>query len=982
MGDGACVAAARNEKGSGNMTPEAWQEIKKVLAEALERTPEQRSAYLDQACPQPDKRREVESLLLADKQAQHNFLSGPALGSTEELAVGRRLGIYEIVARIGAGGMGDVYQARDTKLGRSVAIKILRLEFDDDPERLSRFQREARLLASLNHPNIATIYGLEQSGETQYLVMELVPGKTLAERLKTGPLDIAEALAIAQQTCAALESAHEQGIVHRDLKPANVEVLPDGRIKVLDFGLAKAFAGEFDADTQRGLAKAAGSEAGTILGTPAYMSPEQVRGKSVDKRADIWAFGCVFYEMLSGRRAFDAESITEVLAAVLTEEPEWSNLPQTTPPAIQRLLRRCLVKEPKQRLRDIGDARITIEEVRAGAGVPQVAAQSSAAQQAAAPQHKTSWWHAARWAIAPIAILIPAFAAYFLARPKKPGEVIRFSVSAPANTSFRPWASFLSLSPDGRKLAFMTGGAGQGKATLAIRAFDSLSAESFPGVEGGYFPFWSPDSRYIGFFAEDGKLEKVPVSGGPPQVLCDASSGGGGTWNRDGVIIFSDGDKLYRVPEAGGTPTPVAAAEETGQKSFYFFPQFLPDQRHFLFFRIIGTTHRGYGRSFVEVGSLDSTKTERLFESLSEALYAPPGYLLYVEQATLVAQAFDADRLRSTGQPVPIVTGVGLSRAWNYGLGYFSLSQNGVLAYQTGPGGPVSEMTWYSRKGETLGTVAEPGVRLTPALSHDETKIAVPTGEIGRDDIWVYDLKRGVESRLTVTGDNFNPVWSPDGKNLMYSSWRSGHLDIYKQAANGLGNAEPISDSQDPPKALNDVSPDGRYAIYDTAGSTDLTELWVLSLFGEHKLFPFVQGGGFGAREAQFSPDGRYVAYASHESGKYEIYVQSFPQHLGKWQISTRGGEEPAWRRDGKELFYLTPENKLMAVEVHTVAGQFQAAIPKPLFQAQLVQGLLWRNRYVVSANGQQFLMLSPVRNSEANPITVVLNWPALLEGK
>jgi serine/threonine protein kinase len=963
------------------LTPERWQEVKKVLAEALQRTPEERSAYLDQACPEPDKRREVDSLLFAEEQAQSTFLAGPALASTEELAVGRRLGVYEIVARIGAGGMGDVYQARDSKLGRSVAIKVLRLEFDHDPERLSRFQREARLLASLNHPNIATIYGLEQSGDMQYLVMELVPGTTLAERLKTRPLEVAETLPIAQQICAALESAHEQGVVHRDLKPANVEVMPDGRVKVLDFGLAKAFAGELDADAQRSLAKAAGSEAGTILGTPAYMSPEQVRGKSVDKRADIWAFGCVLYEMLSGHRAFDEESITEVLAAVLTKDPDWASLPQTTPPAIQRLLRRCLVKDAKQRLRDIGDARITIEEAQGDAGAPpSAAAQSGAAQQAAAQKHKTSWRRAALTAIA---ILVAAFAAYFLARPKEPGEVIQFSVSAPANTSFRPWGSFLSLSPDGRKLVFMTGGVGLGKPSLGIRAFDSLSAESFPDVEGGYFPFWSPDSRYIGFFAEDGKLETVPVSGGPPQVLCDGGYGSGGTWNRDGVIIFSDGDKLYRVPQAGGTPTLVAAAEEPGQKSFYFFPQFLPDQRHFLFFRVTGTLHRGYGPSFVEVGSLDSPKTERLFESLSEALYAPPGYLFYVKQGTLVAQAFDANRLRTTGQPVPISTGVGLSRAWDYGLGYFSLSQNGVLAYQTGPTGPVSQMTWYNRKGEALGTVAEPAVRLTPALSHDETKIAVSTGEIDEGDIWLYDLKRGAESRLTVrASDNFNPVWSPDDMNVLYSSWRSGHTTIYEQAANGLGNAKAISSSEDPPKALNDISPDGRYAIYDTAGSSDLTELWVIPFFGEAKPFPFVQGSGFGAREAQFSPNGRYVAYASHESGKYEIYVQSFPQHLGKWQISTGGGEEPAWRRDGKELFYLSPEDKLMSVDVNTTAGQFQAEIPKPLFQAQLVQGLFWRNRYVVTANGQQFLMLSPVRNSDTNPITVVLNWPALLKGK
>jgi eukaryotic-like serine/threonine-protein kinase len=968
------------------VTPERWQEVKAVLAGALERTPEQRSAYLDANCAEPEMRREVESLLVAEEQAPSGFLAQPALSLTEELAVGCRLGVYEIVARVGAGGMGDVYHARDTKLGRSVAIKVLPLAFVGEPERLLRFQREARILASLNHPNIATIHGFEQSGETQYLVMELVPGITLAERLQAGPLELPEALAIAQQICAALESAHEQGIIHRDLKPANVEVVPDGRVKVLDFGLAKAFAGDLDADTQRNLAKAAGSEAGAILGTPTYMSPEQVRGKSVDKRADIWAFGCVFYEMLSGRRAFDAESVTEVLVAVLTKEPDWSCLPQSTPPAIQRLLRRCLVKEPKQRLRDIGDARITIEEVQqsgeSGTGVLEIAGRPSLPQPKAAPQSKT-WRRLAPWALAAVAIPIATLATYVLVKPKKAADVVRFSVSAPANTTFRPWGSFLSMSPDGRKLAFVVGGMRQTKPTLMVRTFDSLAAESFPGVDTADFPFWSPDSRYIGFFSPDGKLEKVSVSGGPPQVLCNVRDTGGGTWNRDGVILFSDGEKLYRIADVGGAATPVAVAEQTGQESYYFFPQFLPDGRHFLFFRVYGTTHRGYGRSFVEVGSLDSAKTQRLFESLSEALYAPPGYLLYVTEGTLVAQAFDVGSLRSTGQPVPISTGVGLSRAWDYGLGYFSPSQNGVLAYQTGATGPVSQMTWYNRKGETLGTVAEPAVRLTPALSHDETKIAVPTGEIGESDIWLYDLKRGAESRLTVhAGDNFNPVWSPDDTNVLYSSWRSGHINIYEQAANGLGNAERISESGDPPKALNDISPDGRYAIYDTAGSVDLTELWVQPLSGRGKPFPFVQGGGSGAREAHFSPDGRYVAYASHESGKYEIYVQTFPQHLGKWQISTNGGEEPAWRADGKELFYLSAEDKLMAVDVNTAARQFQAAIPKALFQAQLVEGLLWRNRYVVTANGQQFLMLSPVRNYQTNPITVVLNWPALLQGK
>ncbi|MGA7961971.1 MAG: protein kinase [Candidatus Acidiferrales bacterium] len=968
------------------MTPESWQEIKNLLAEALERTPEQRSAYLDQACPEPGKRREVESLLLADKQVQQSFLSGPALASGEELAAGRALGVYEIVARIGAGGMGDVYKARDTKLGRSVAIKVLRLEFDHDPERLSRFQREARLLASLNHPNIATIYGLEQSGELQYLVMELVPGKTLAERLKSGALEIAEALPIAQQICAALESAHEQGIIHRDLKPANVEVMPDGRVKVLDFGLAKALAGELDADTQRSLAKAAGSEAGTILGTPAYMSPEQVRGKSVDKRADIWAFGCVLCEMLSGHRTFDGESISEVLAAVLTKEPDWASLPQTTPPAIQRLLRRCLMKDPKQRLRDIGDARITIEEVQSGAEAPQSAAQFSAAQSSAAPQEKTSWRRAAPRALAAIVILLAALASFWWLRPKKAGEVIRFSIATPEGADFGPYGSQLSVSPDGRKLAFVLATEPRKPVMLWVRSLDSLAAESFPGSEGAALPFWSPDSRYIGFFSRDDKdekLKKVAVSGGPPQILCDAVGADGGTWNRDGVILFSVQSKFYRVSEAGGAPALVAAPDEARADAYYAFPQFLPDGRRFLFLLISTTKHRGYDRSYVAAGSLDSPSTVRLFEAPSNAIYAAPGYLFYVTHGGLMAQAFDADKLLSTGPPVPISTGVGLSQDWDeYGLGYFSLSQGGVLAYQTGQIGINSQMTWYNRKGAKLGTVAEPGLFLTPALSPDGTKIALPVGESGAQDIWVYDVKRGTESRLTFPASGtFNPVWSPDGKEILFTSTRGGHADIFRQPANGLGSAEQISDSEDPPKALNDISPDGRYAIYDTAGSDDLTELWVLPLFGQRKPFVFVQGSGSGARYARFSPDGRYVAYASHETGRYEIYVQTFPEHTEKWQISTGGGVEPAWRSDGKELFYVSPDDKMMSVKVNTAAASFQAGIPQPLFQAQLVEGLFWRNRYVVTADGQQFLMLSPT-SSGANPITVVLNWPALLKGK
>ena len=964
------------------MTPESWQEIKNVLAGALERTPEQRSAYLDRACPEPDKRREVESLLLAEEQAQSTFLAGPAVVSTEELAVGRRLGVYEIVARIGAGGMGDVYQARDSKLGRSVAIKVLRLEFDHDPERLARFQREARLLASLNHPNIATIYRIEQSGDMQYLVMELVPGTTLAERLKAGRLEVADALPIAQQICAALESAHEQGVVHRDLKPANVEVMPDGRVKVLDFGLAKAFAGELDADAQRNLAKAAGSEAGTILGTPAYMSPEQVRGKSVDKRADIWAFGCVLYEMLSGHRAFEGESVTEVLAAVITKEPDWAGLPQSTPPAIQRLLRRCLVNEPKQRLRDIGDARIAIEEVQSG----EAAAAVGVAQPGGNAKAVVWWRRAAPWTFVGIAILVAALGFFLWLQPKKADDVVRFSVAAPDGANFGANGSQLSISPDGRKLAFVLSAGPRKPTMLWMRSLDSLAAVSFPGSENASLPFWSPDSRYIGFFSGDeksGKLKKVAISGGPPQVVCDVNGGAGATWNRDGVILFSNDAAFYRVPEAGGTPTLVVAPQVARAEAFYAFPQFLPDGRHFLFFLVTVTVHRGFDRNYIASGSLDSNTPVRLFEAPSNAIYAPPGYLFYVTHAGLMAQAFDAEKLRAEGQPVLITTGVGLSQDFDqFGLGSFTLSQGNTLAYQIGQIGIKSQMTWYNRKGVKLGTVGEPGLYLTPALAPDEARIAVPVGEGGVQDIWVYDMKRGTESRLTFpSSGTFNPVWSHDGKSISFTSTRDGHPDIFVQSANGLGNAERISDSQDPPKALNDISRDGRYALYDTAGSTEFCELWALPLFGQRKPVPFVRGSGSGAREGHFSPDGRYVAYASHESGRYEIYVQTFPEHVGKWQISTSGGIEPAWRADGKELFYLGPEDEMMSVKTDTTGGTFKAGIPEQMFQAELVQGLYWRNRYVVTADGQQFLMLSPTSNGE-DPITVVLNWPALLKGK
>jgi Tol biopolymer transport system component len=577
------------------------------------------------------------------------------------------------------------------------------------------------------------------------------------------------------------------------------------------------------------------------------------------------------------------------------------------------------------------------------------------------------------WALAGIAILFASIAAYLLLQPKKAQNLVRFSVPPPENTRFALPGGFLSLSPDGRKLAFVTQAQTGESAKLWVRSLDSLAADALQGTEGAFLPFWSPDSQHIGFFTDDDKLEKVPVSGGTPEVLCDAHNGFGGSWNRDGVILFAAGDgKLYRVSDAGGTPALVAAPDATRQEVGYEFPQFLPDGRHFL-----GRVSTGVGSGYLAAGSLDSPKTERLFDLASIAFYAPPGYIFYLNQGTLVAQPFDANGLRFTGAAAPVTTGVGFLGSSGYG--YFSVSQGGVLAFQTFPGSVTSQMTWYNRNSEKLGTVGQPDFYSSSALSPDGTKIATGVGKPGTRDIWIYDLKRGTESRLTFSSaDDFNPLWSADGNQIMFTSTRAGARDIYEQPANGLGTAEPVLVSKDQRKAVDDLSADGRYAIYDTGGS-DTTELWALPLTGERKPFPFVQGS-FAAHEARFSPNGRYVAYASSETGRYEIYVQTFPEHLGKWPISTAGGGEPAWRRDGKELFYLTSDDKLMAVEVSTEAGRFRAGTPKPLFQAQLVEGFGWRNRYVVSADGQRFLMLATAGAAAGNPITVVLNWTALLQ--
>jgi eukaryotic-like serine/threonine-protein kinase len=896
-------------------------------------------------------------------------------GAAASVPARRRIGQYEVTAKLGAGGMGEVYRAHDAKLGRDVALKLLPAALAHDGQSLARLEREARTLAALNHPNIAAIYGLEEAEGLRTLVMELVEGETMAERLRgtvgSKPLPAEETLPIAKEIAEALEYAHERGVIHRDLKPANVKITPEGTVKVLDFGLAKVLS---DQDSSAPVIPAnsptlsvMATQAGIILGTAAYMAPEQAKGKQVDRRGDIWAFGCVLFEMLAGKKAFEGETISDVLAAVIRGEPEWAALPQTTPPAIRRLIRRCLQKDLRQRLQAIGDARIAIEETLSGAD-------TEAAGGAVAERGRRSRLRrAVPWALGGGVVIFAGIAAWLLLKPAPQPNLICFSIPPPENTDFA-YGGETSISPDGRNLVFVASGGPLETLSLWLRPLDSLTAQPIPGTDGAVLPFWSPDSQQIGFEA-NGKLEKVSISGGAPQTLCDGASPGG-TWNGDGVILFDGNDGLYRVPDTGGAPTLVLAPDAARGETAVEVPQFLPDGHHFVFTAHVGAE----GRNFIAAGSLDSKTVEHLAQAGSNALYGPPGYLLYLDQRTLMARPFDAKALRFTGAAVPVAQNIG-ELAQRY-YGYFSVSPGGVLAYQSAAAAVANEMTWFNRAGQKLGAVGQPDIYATPALSPDGTRLAVALGEIGkRENIWVYDLKRETGSRLTFNpADDLNPIWSADGERIQFSSNRDGPYDIYQQAADGLGSTQPVFQSKDQAKYLNDLSADGRYAIYDTGTSAGATQLWGLPLFGDRKPFAFVQGG-FGAASAQFSPNGRYLAYASSETGRNEIYVQTFPEHTGRWQISASGGAEPMWRRDGKELFYLTPDEKLMAVDVNTTSPSLQAGIPKELFQAQLIPLWVWRNIYVPSPDGQRFLMLAPASNAKPEPITVVVNWPALLKG-
>ncbi len=873
------------------------------------------------------------------------------------LSAGEKLGSYEILAPIGAGGMGEVYKARDTKLDRNVAIKVLPSALARDPERLARFEREAKVLASLNHPNIAQIYGIEESHTGRALVMELVPGQTLQ-----GPLPLAGALRIAGQIAEALEAAHDKGIVHRDLKPANIMITPEGSVKILDFGLAAVLqpsgSREGDPNNSPTLTMAA-TQAGMIMGTAGYMSPEQASGRLVDKRADIWAFGVILWEMLSGQRLFDGETVSHTMAAVLTKDLDF----RQAPPKVRRLLARCLEKDPRRRLRDIGDAMPLLEDQ------PEDAAAHATAPPA---RHPLIWIAAA--AICFLAAAGLAFV-HFRETPPQP-QVARFQVPLPDKTS----APLFELSPDGRTLAFSTTEGGRRR--IWLRPIDSLAAQVLPGTDDATYVFWSPDSTFLGFFVP-GKLKKIALAGGPPQTLCDAADGRGGTWNSDGVIVFTPGPgaALARVSATGGTP--VAVTKLSKPDELHRYPRFLPDRNHFLFL----LNNVGPEKNGIYVASLDGATPVRVLSDESSAAYVHPGpaggtgYLLFRREGTLMAQSFDPGAARTAGEAFPVAEQVGITGNTNFGA--FSVAQNGALAYAAGGlfgsgGSQIRELVWMDRKGKRLGPVGQPGLIAYTALAPDEKSVAFALGKPGGDesDIWLLDVARGVPSRFTFrTGLSADGVWSPDGTRLVF---QSDNTALYVKPVSGAGNEELLTRTGINARP-SDWSRDGKFIVYTQFAGNRGSDLWLLPMEGEHKPVPYLQTP-FNETGAQFSPDGKWMAYASNESGPPQVYVQPIPATGAKWQVSAAGGDQPRWRRDSKELFYVSADQKLMAAPVKS-GSTFEAGSPQALFDIQPIYGpLAGRFAYQPAADGQRFLVLANVGGSAAPPITVVLNWQAGLK--
>ena len=885
------------------------------------------------------------------------------------LAPGTRLGPYEILAPLGAGGMGEVYRARDSRLDRVVAVKLLSPQLAGAPESRARFEREARAVSALNHPHVCALYDIGTQDDLIYLVMEHLEGETLARRLERGPLPVAELLARGAEIADALERAHRAGIVHRDLKPGNI-MLTKGGAKLMDFGLARGV----PTAGGSGLAAAMGQDSGsptlskpltaegTIVGTFQYMAPEVLEGREADARSDLWALGCVLYEMATAKKAFQGRSQASLISAIMSAEPPApTTLAPLTPPALEQLIQACLAKDPEERVQTAHDVKLELGWIAQGssrAGVPAVVARRRRTRE------RLAWVLAA----GATAVAIVALGA-FLLRPSEPPRVVRFDVPPPRGATDVQWPR---LSPDGRTLAFLAPDSA-GVPRLWIRPLDAVEAHPLDAVMENPRPFWSPDSRYLAFIAE-GKLRKVPITGGPAISICDAPGGTDGTWGKSGWILFDGGigDSIRGVPAAGGAPRGITYFDRANGETQHAWPFFLPDGQRFLY-----VASKIGGPDAIRMGTLGSKESRAVSVTESRAEYALPGYLVYVSGANLVAQPFDAGSARTTGDPVP----VGEIMAGNYGL--FSVSSAGVLAYRPRTSRWQARLLWVARDGHFLGEAAPPGFYESVALSPDDTRLAlsVVAAQLPTRDIWVRDLARGVNSRVTFDpGDEIAPVWSPDGNRIAFSGNRSGAFRCYVGAANGVGAEDSLPHTRGSYEGPTDWSGAANTFVISHVTPPYQWDIWTAPASGGQAPRPFLQSP-FGEYVGRLSPDGRWLAYASNESGRDEVYVVPYPGPGGKWQISTAGGNFPRWRADGKELFFQGAGEEIMTVDVRA-GTTFQVGAPKLLFRTTLTPGAYPGYRWDVSRDGQRFLINTPSGAATAGRFIVVTNWTAELRRK
>ncbi len=878
------------------------------------------------------------------------------------LVAGTQLGPYEIIAPLGAGGMGEVYRAKDTRLDRTVAIKILPTQFTSDPASKQRFEREAKTISSLNHPHICTLYDIGHQDGIDYIVMECLEGESLAKRLERGALPTEQALRFGAQIAEALDKAHRSGIIHRDLKPGNIVLTASGA-KLLDFGLAKELAPIGSLATLSTLPPSPVTTEGTIVGTFQYMSPEQIEGRPLDGRSDIFSLGSVLYEMLTGQRAFDGKTQLSVASAIIEREPTpLTDLRPLTPASLERVVQRCLAKDPEERWQS---GRDLASECR---WISQSGSQSAASAVQIDKGAIHQWQKFLPWALCAV------LAATLVAIP-----LFRQSSQNPAGTSyyFAPFsfpARDMAVAPNGHTVAVVGYRQADHVTVLWLYEAGSREVKTLPGTEGSSFPFWSPDGNSIGFFA-DGKLKKTDISGGPVQVIADAPTGRGGAWSKDGVIVFTPSgaliDGLYRVSAGGGTVTRISIPE--GEENTHRWPMFLPDGKHFLY--LAANVSGKEDPDAIYVGALDSKEKKFITKSTGNGAYAAPGYLLFYREKTLFAQRFDAATLELRGDPVALLTDVAYSV--RIARAAYAVTDGGMLVAQSGNGITLSHLEWYDRKGNELGAVGKPAVYSNVSLSPNGKFVAMDKTDEGNEnsDVWTIDLANDALKRLTFDpAIDASPVWSADGKRLLFGSSRTHLFSLYVKNVDGTEDDRLLSldNSDKSDQYPSDWSADGKFILYDRA-----TELWVASL-PELETRPFIKISAT-VRNAKFSPNGKWVAYCSNESGKWEIYVTSFPDARGKWQVSSGGGTQPRWRGDGRELFYLAPDGKLMAVPT---GSNFDPGTPVALFQANARELVATSERfsYDVAKDGQRFLINTQVKNSDAQPMSIILNWDAALK--